>query len=171
MRVGQRCGSCKRPMRPFRAKREEWPGTVGYHAHGLCNSCDKARRGGGAPGRRRPYGVMPERCVICRRGLRHSSVLVKDAPDTVSYAGHGRCSRCERRPDKPRQEYRVGVVPCRGCGYPTRPGRGKAADYPGTVVRKKAGFCNRCVRDGTAEQVLKQAAAVERWRNRKGQRA
>lgn len=166
MNVGQKCLSCKRRMRPQRARAVDWPGTIAYHSHGVCGSCRKAQRRGAPPGPRRAWGAMPDKCVVCHRPLRHPEVKAADAPGTYSYAGHGLCARCVENPNGLVRPRVWGAAPCRGCGDMTRPCKTTPEQYPGTRPRRKAGFCHTCLRDGTAAPILAMAAQVAAWRNR-----
>lgn len=167
MRIGQRCLSCGKLMRPSNEGKEGWPGTKRYGGHGLCTTCNQARRDGRPLGPRRTYGTMPARCVECQEDLRHPSQPRTD--DAASYAGHGLCSACKRAReegrtrDPGRHHHQRGVVPCRGCDRPTRPSSKTTTECPRTVERYSKGFCRRCWNDGTAAQILKQAQRVHQY--------
>jgi len=43
-----------------------------------------------------------------------------------------------------KQEPENPITPCATCDHPTRPGKARAAEYPGTLSRNSKGICSRC---------------------------
>lgn len=162
MKVGQRCPDCGRKLRPYSVKAADWPGTTQVGPGGVCLVCARAAKAG-----RRvvPYMKRPEKCVLCGRPVRGKNTRAADAPGTVQYASKGKCNSCymgvylRRAKATPRP---APVAECRGCERPTRASNHTADEYPGTVVRRRNGFCGRCVSDGTEAAVL----AANTWRTR-----
>lgn len=167
MRIGQKCASCRRPMRTSRTKATDAPGTVQDGGSGYCRPCRNAH----AKGRELGYFKQsrPSHCKGCETPLRPRNAPAKDHPGTRQYGTGGYCTSCrssQHRGLKTATPRRLGVIPCRGCERPTR-GSGTLADHPGTVARRKHGFCGRCLRDGTAGQVLAMVATLQQWQQRR----
>lgn len=163
MRIGQKCRECGRKLRSNRAKVEDWPGTTIVGRGDLCLVCLRALKAG--RDRVTPYEKRPDECVACGRPVRGKSTPACEAPGTVQYGAKGRCNSCYlslwrgRGKVTPRPDP---VSGCRGCERPTRSANQRASDYPGTVPRRRNGFCGRCVNDGTEAAVL----AANGWRDR-----
>lgn len=82
------CATCKRPMRPKRAKAEAWPGTVRQYRGPYCWVCYNI------DGHQPRIDAMPANCVVCERPLRRAGVPASERPGTVCHAGRGYCGRC-----------------------------------------------------------------------------
>ena len=94
-------------------------------------------------------------CIDCRRMTRSTKTPKQYAPGTVVRHSADRCTSCYRRhlagkpPALPSRRVQLGIVPCAGCGTPTRPSNGKT--IPGTTRRIKHGLCWPCITAGVAE--------------------
>ena len=149
-------------MRPHGVKAADWPDTTLVGPGGRCLVCARAAKAGRKVV---PYTKRPDVCVLCRRPLRPKDTRSADAPGTVQYASKGKCNSCymgvylRRAKATPRP---APVAECRGCERPTRSSNHTADEYPVTVVRRRNGFCGRCVSDGTEAAVL----AANTWRTR-----
>lgn len=69
-----RCSNCQRPMRPFRALKADYPGTVSRSTNDTCSSC-YAKRGGQRPDIH-PAEVVDAPCVLVRTDLRPSTYQI-----------------------------------------------------------------------------------------------
>lgn len=157
------CRDCGHLLRPAGTTREKYPGTYVHAAGFRCSSCYRAYKAGK---KRRPVYKMCREC-------KHPMVTKRQTPveDQVRHYGHGVCTRCAHaircgRDTTQWREVRNGVTPCPGCQQPTRNASTRATDHPGTTVRRKHGFCYRCLHDGTADEVLAMTAQVAAWRAR-----
>jgi NMD protein affecting ribosome stability and mRNA decay len=116
-------------------------------------------------------GVTP--CAgMCGRQLRPSYLRLDEMPGTVRRHAQGMCKYCHRRtePMPVKGEGKV-VRPCTACGFKTRPGKVKAADFPGTRIRVGE-LCRNCdsacvtVTDDRARYIKGEVVAYLRSRGR-----
>lgn len=84
------CGECKRPMRSWRAKSSDAPGTVPQAREGQCVNCYKRAR------REPSRAKRPERCAQCNRRMRSSRERLENFPGTVSHRSGDLCAGCYR---------------------------------------------------------------------------
>ena len=105
----KKCANCGRMTRPYNAKASDYPGTVAYHAKGLCNSCYvnpdidiEAVK-----------AVYPRQCKQCGVSMRPNGTNPDEYPTTEDkHHGRGMCTSCywarSRTPkDDPYHEYNV----------------------------------------------------------------
>lgn len=106
----------------------------------------------------------------CGRMLRPWRRTVTQFPNTTMEYSELRCRGCwyvlmaERNPGDPV----YAVMPCTGCGRPTRPTRCPAAIMPGTLRRvDNKSICEPCDRPSPGEESIIEARAnLDRFMNR-----
>lgn len=87
------CAHCDRPMRPFRATVEDFPGTLYRASKDCCGSCKNSlRKGRGAVKAGRFKDGM--KCEGCGYGLRPYGATLEEYPDTKQHSAGGRCKDC-----------------------------------------------------------------------------
>lgn len=157
IKPGTPCKYCKRPMRHKRLPYAQAPKTVAHAGDGACQTCKIALREGRDPLKGRMVPKERKNCSDCGKPMRPAGTKLAAFPDTVCHAARGLCSGCNDRarrraagikPKDRKNTVKTGD-PCRGCGQPLRPKGVSAQDAPGTMVARRAGFCEPCVLDGS----------------------
>lgn len=139
-------GGCGKSLRPKRATREQFPGTVRAEAWDRCQPCYIALKEQGMTLKERKAG----KCKRCDRPTRPRGARIEDYPGTVGEYGANKCLTCWKHekygPPKGHQREHSDWGECTSCERPMRPHNATKAEAPGTVKHHARGVCTTCHR-------------------------
>lgn len=105
-----KCGTCERPLRPYKAQPAHWPGTVSRANATECTTCYAHRHTGSKP--RKPAVITQTEnlipmdqlpiCIDCKQTMRPHKTTIARYPGTVAYNGI-RCGTCQKRASREAQ--------------------------------------------------------------------